>query len=195
MRRQPGVRERAVAADMAFAARLTSLHVMRTYCPTRRWYRDVRIVTAALDLADEHSRSPQESRFRMVWEYDAGWGRPLCNRSVLDQAGRLIGVPDLLDPMRGVVGEYAGADHRDIDRHEHDIAREADFRAVGLEYVEVVGRDLRNADLVVGRMREAEARAGLLPQTWVLGPHLPSSDGDWLTFGPQPSHFTSLDGS
>jgi hypothetical protein len=145
-------------------------------------------------MADEHSRSPQESRFRMIWEYDAGWGRPLCNHSVLDSNGRLVAVPDLLDPDRGIVGEYAGADHRDIDRHGNDIAREAALRRVGLEYVEVVGRDLRDPDLVVTRMREAEARSGLLPQTWVLGPPIPSSDGKWLTSGSTTSHFPSLDG-
>lgn len=193
MRRHRDLREMAVAADMACAARLTTLKVMRSYCATRRWYRDVRVVAGALEMSDEHSRSPQESRFRMIWEYDAGWDRPLCNRPVLDVTGRLIGVPDLLDPARGIVGEYAGAEHRDIERHEHDIAREAALRAVGLEYVEVVARDLRDHGLVVRRMKEAESRAGLLPQRWVLGPDLPSSDVDRLTSGPRTSHFPSLD--
>ena len=170
MRRIGEVREMAVAVGAACAAELTSVHRMRLYAATRRWYRDVRMVKEAVEMAVEDCRSPQEDRFRLIWEYDAGWGRPLCNRAVLDLAGRLVAVPDLLDPVRGVVGEYAGEDHRDIDRHETDIAREAALRAVGLEYVEVVGRDLRDHRRVIRRMNEAAARAGRDPHRWVLGP-------------------------
>ena len=176
MRRIRAPRERTVAADMTFAAQLTSLLRMRRYVASRRWFRDVRTVDASFDMADEGSRSGPEGFFRMIWEHDAGWGRPLCNRAILDLDGRLLGVPDLLDVKRRVVGEYAGADHRDIDRHESDIAREALFRGVGLEYVEVVGRDLGHPPRVVRRMEEAEARAGLLPQLWQLGPEAPSLD-------------------
>lgn len=206
MRRIGHVPEMAVAVGAACAAQLTSLRRMELYRSTRRWYRDVRVIARALEMSVEDCRSPQEDRFRMIWEYHAGWGRPLRNRSVLDLDGRLVAVPDLLDPARGVVGEYAGADHRDIDRHESDIAREAALRGVGLEYVEVVGRDLSHPDRVAQRMREAASRAGVLPRRWQLGPptsptldeildaRAPSSDAQWLPPGPDPSHFTSLDG-
>jgi hypothetical protein len=170
LRRLRDVRERTVAVDMACAAQLTSIHRMRRYLKVRRWYRDVRVVVPSLDLADEHSWSAQESRFRMIWEVDAGWGHPLCNREVFDLDGRFIGIPDLIDPRRGVGGEYAGDHHRDREQHTSDLARGADFRAVGLEIVEVTGPDVRNRPLVVRRLREAEARAGVLPQTWRLGP-------------------------
>lgn len=166
MRRIGEVREAAVAIGAACAARLTTVARMRTYTSTRRWYRDVRMAREAVELAVEDCRSPQEDRFRILWECDAGWGRPLINRAVLDQRGRLVAVPDLLDVKRGVVGEYAGADHRDIDRHEEDIAREAALRAVGLEYVEVVGRDLRNRERVIRRMAEAAERAVHLVRRW-----------------------------
>ena len=164
------VREMAVAVGASCAATLTSVHRMRRYATTRRWYRDVRVVKAAIEMSVQDCRSPQEDRFRQLWEYDAQWGRPLCNRPVLDQRGRLVAVPDLLDPVRGVVGEYAGADHRDIDRHQSDIKREAALRAVGLEYVEVVARDLRDPYGVIRRMEEAASRAGLVPRGWVVGP-------------------------
>ena len=131
MRRIGEVREMAVAVGASCAARLTSVKRMRLYAATRRWYRDVRMVREAVELAVEGCRSPQEDRFRLIWECEARWGRPLCNRPVLDLDGRLVAVPDLLDPQRGVVGEYAGAEHRDIDRHAGDIAREADLRDVG----------------------------------------------------------------
>jgi hypothetical protein len=173
MQRHHDLREMAVAVGAVCAAKLTSVRRMRTYATTRRWYRDVRIVSAALEMAVERARSPQEDRFRLVWEFTAGWGRPLLNRQVLDLDGRPLGTPDLLDVERGVVGEFAGADHRDIDQHEADIEREADLRGVGLEYV---GRDLRHEERIVKRMREAEARAGLLPKRWKLGPPPPSLD-------------------
>ena len=163
-------REMAVAADSAFAAHLTSLKRMRLYIATRRWYRDKRIVNGGLDLAAEGSRSPQEGRFRIVWDVDAGWGLPLLNREVYDEVGVFVGIPDLLDPRRCVAGEFLGADHRNPEQHQNDVGRTAAFRRVGLETVEVVGRDLRHRPLIVARMNEAESRARLLPQTWVLGP-------------------------
>lgn len=169
MQRIGEVREMAVAVGSACAARLTTVRRMRLYCATRRWYRDVRSVKEAVEMAVEECRSPQEDRLRMIWEYDAGWGRPLINRPVLDLRGRLVAIPDLLDPERGVVGEYAGADHRDIDRHEADIAREAALRDVGLEYVEAVGRDLRRRQRIIHRMHQAAARARHLERRWVVG--------------------------
>ena len=166
MRRIGEVREMAVAIGSVCAAGLTTVPRMRTYVSTRRWYRDVRMCREAVEMAVPGCRSPQEDRFRLIWEYDARWGRPLLNPTVVDLAGRFVAVPDLLDPERGVVGEYAGADHRDIDRHEQDIDREARLRAVGLEYVEVVGRDLHHRERVIRRMREAAARAVHLERRW-----------------------------
>lgn len=176
MQRRRDLVEMAVVVGAVCAARLTSIRRLRSYAATRRWYRDVRTISEALEMAVEGSRSPQEDRFRIVWEYDAGWGRPLLNREIRDLDGRPLGIPDLLDPERGVVGEYAGADHRDLDRHARDIEREAAFRGVGLEYVEVVGRDLRDPERVVRRMREAEERARLLTRRWQLGPPGPTLD-------------------
>jgi hypothetical protein len=170
-------REMAVAVGAACAARLTSVKRMRLYAATRRWYRDVRLVKEAVEMSVERCRSPQEDRFRQLWEYDAGWGRPLINRTILDSFGRFVATPDLMDPVRGVVGEYAGADHRDIDRHEADVDREADLRDVGLEYVEVVGRTLRDPRRVITRMEAAAARAAKLERRWQLAtPQSPTLD-------------------
>jgi hypothetical protein len=172
MRRRGTRRQMVVAADMTFAAGLTSIQRMQRYCFTRRWYRDVRRVNSALALCNEYARSGPEVSFRLIWDLDAGWGPPFCNRAVLDLDGRFVAVPDLICPTRGVVGEFAGFHHRDIDRHESDIGREADLRDVGLEYVETVGRDLAHVDRVVRRLHEAERRAAAstLPRRWMLGP-------------------------
>jgi hypothetical protein len=164
------VTEMAVAVGAACAARLTTVERMRVYASTRRWYRDVRMVREAVEMSVAECRSPQEDRFRLLWEYAAGWGRPLINRAIYDLSGRFVAMPDLLDPRRGVVGEYAGAGHRDIDQHERDIAREAAIRDVGLEYVEVVARDLRSRERVIRRMEAAASRALSLTPGWRLGP-------------------------
>jgi hypothetical protein len=170
MQRIGEVREMAVAVGAACAAQLTSVKRMRLYASTRRWYRDVRLVKQAIEMSVEDCRSPQEDRFRQIWELDARWGRPLINRTVLDLDGRFVAMPDLLDPVRGVVGEYAGADHRDIDRHEADVDRQADVRRVGLEWVEVVGRNLPDPYRVIARMEEAAARADRGPRLWTIAP-------------------------
>ena len=51
-------REMAVAVGAACAAQLTSVKRMRLYAATRRWYRDVRLVKAAVEMAVENCRSP-----------------------------------------------------------------------------------------------------------------------------------------
>jgi len=170
MQRIGEVREMAVAVGSACAARLISVGRMRLYAATRRWYRDVRLVKEAIEMAHEGCRSPQEHRFALIWEHDARWNRPLVNQPIYDLDGRFVATPDLLDPVRGVAGEYAGADHRSLDQHALDIAREADLRDVGLEYVEVVGRDLRERWPVVRRMKRAAERAVHLERRWQLGP-------------------------
>lgn len=170
MQRIGELREMAVAAGAAYAAQLTSIRRMRRYAATRRWYRDVRLVKEAIEMSVEGCRSPQEDRFRLIWELDAGWGRPLLNRTILDLQGRFVATPDLFDPLRGVIGEYAGADHRDLDQHEADIEREADVRRAGLECVEVVGRTLRDPRRLIARMNEAADRAVHLKPRWQLAP-------------------------
>ncbi len=111
-RRLPRFRPGVVAADMAFAAGLTTLDRMRAYIATRNGWTGVPGARKALGLACEDSRSPQESRMRLVWVLDAGLPAPKCNVPVFDLHGNLIGVPDLFDPVAGLVGEYDGADHQ-----------------------------------------------------------------------------------
>jgi hypothetical protein len=142
----------------------------------------VRRVDDALELCCEHAKSGPEVSMRLVWVIDAGWSQPLCNREVHDLDGRFVAIPDLIDPVRGVVGEFAGFWHRDKDRHASDVAREADLRDVGLEYVEAVGRDLAHHDRLVRRIHEAgrRAAASTLPRRWVVGPPPSPTLDEWL---------------
>jgi hypothetical protein len=179
MRRVQHRRAMVLVADMTFAAELTSIRRMRRYRWERRWYRDVRNVYDALDLCDENAWSPYEVDYRLVWDRDAGWGHPLCNRQVLDLDGRPVGVPDLIDPRRRVIGEFAGAHHRNKAQHEDDVLRTADFRDLGLEVVEAVSADFNHVPRLVARLHEAErrVRASPGPQLWRLGPPMsPSLD-------------------
>jgi hypothetical protein len=176
IRRCPDFRDQVVAADMAFAGEVTSIRRMRRYRWSRYWYRDVRRLDRVLPFASEHARSRPEVDLRLVWELDAGWPDPLVNRGVLDLDGCLVGIPDLLDVKRAVVGEFMGAGHRDRDQHESDVDRAARFRAVGLEIVEVVGADLPHRPRIVIRMDQAADRAALLTRRWELAPPPASLD-------------------
>jgi hypothetical protein len=173
MRHAPGLRQAVVAMDMAEAARLISVELMGRYVCQRNAWTGVPLVRRALALASDHSRSPQESAMRLVWVLDAGLPTPLCNAPVFNRSGRLLGVPDLFDPVAGLVGEYDGADHKDRDRHRADVAREDDLRAHGLEYFTVVGGDLLERGLVAARMLRARRRARFAPEPdrqWTLTP-------------------------
>ena len=174
MRRAMDERHAAVAFDMAAAARLTSLVRTRRYVDLHRGWDGVPLARAGLALADEASRSPQESLVRMVWELDARRPRPLTNREIFEGGtGRLLGVADLLDPVAGVVGEVDGADHAGAGRRSADADRDSRFRNHGLEVFRVTSYDNHHPRQLVRRIHEAydrAARASPQPRTWTLQP-------------------------
>lgn len=88
-----------------------------------RWRRST-VVAEALPLCSERSRSPAETRLRMVYELDARLPTPQVNRTVYDLSGRLLCVADLFDEEAGMVVEYDGAEHRKVRRHARDVRRE-----------------------------------------------------------------------
>lgn len=185
MRHAPDDRAATVVMDMVAAAELTSIRRMREYVAQRAGQRGVPRVRRTLDLADEDSWSPKESEMRLIWMLDAGFPRPLCNRSVHDLQGRLLGVADLLDVEAGLVGEYDGMDHAGRHRRRRDARREDDFRAAGLECFKVVTGDLVDVALVVDRMRRARSRALWLPPTqrlWRLGADSEEDPSETLDF-------------
>ncbi|RNL64363.1 hypothetical protein EFK50_07500 [Nocardioides marmoriginsengisoli] len=159
----PNVREAVVVIDMAVAARLASLHQVRRYAETKAGWAGVQQVRDALGLATERSRSPAESRLRLLWTLDAGLPQPLVNWPVADSRGRFLAEVDLLDPAAGLVGEYDGADHRSGARHARDVRREDALRRVGLELVTVTGRDLASPGMVKDRILSARERAARIP--------------------------------
>ena len=173
MRRTGELRPAVVAMDMAAAAALTSIRRMSAYTDDHGGWMNVPLVRSALPLSSELSRSPNETRMRLIWVLDAGLPAPLVNQPVWDLGGRLLGIADLLEPVAGLVGEFDGADHRGARRHSKDVDREARFRDVRLEVFRVTGPDLADPPLVVRRMRGARDRATWAPpaeRAWTIDP-------------------------
>lgn len=173
IRLAPDVAEATVAIDMAAAAEITSVRRVQAYTDLQAGKKGVQQVRGALRLADEDSRSPNETRMRHVWRIDARLPRPLVNQPVWDRRGRLLGYADLLDPVAGVVGEFDGADHRGAVRHTADLGREGRFRDCLLEFFRVTGIDLGQRELVVRRMLSTRSRAKWLREAerpWTITP-------------------------
>ncbi len=175
MRLRTDLRDAVVDLDMTAAARLLTVTDLRQHLDSRTSWRGVPgvpVVREAVTYASDRSASPPETRLRLVWVIDAELPPPLVNVPVYDRRGRLLGVPDLLDPDAGLVVEYDGDDHRDPGRHSDDVDREAGFRGVGLEVTRVTGRDLRRTPELVRRLRTARRRARFEPEAqrqWVIG--------------------------
>jgi hypothetical protein len=171
MRRTREWRDAVVAMDMAAAAGLVSVRQLAEHHASHRSWRRASVVGKALPYASERSRSPAETRLRLVWRVDAGLPQPLVNREVFDLQGRLICVADLFDPVAGLVVEYDGAEHRKARRHSKDVAREERCRAAGLEYCKITGPDMRTTSLVVDRLLATRGRARFLrpaERRWTL---------------------------
>ncbi|GAB2974722.1 hypothetical protein [Nocardioides montaniterrae] len=156
--RRGELRAAVAAIDMACAAPVTSLERLSRWL--ERQDRTRRLVADALVLASEHAVSPPEVQMRMTWRLDAGWPAPLVNRDVFDLRGGFLGRPDLLDPVRGVFGEYDGAHHRDRERHRADTARAERLLGAGLEGFAVVAGDGPAVQLqrMASALRRAERR-------------------------------------
>jgi hypothetical protein len=174
IRRTRDRRSGVVTLEMAVAAGLLSFESFGNFvepgCSART---GVPFVREVIDWAGGDTRSPPEALMRLVWKYDAGYPEPLCNKPVFDLDGNLLGIPDLLDPVAGVAGEYGGSDHTETDQRRDDRVREDRLVAHGLSFFEVVTGDLANRPLVVRRMQSARARALFLPtdrRTWTLDP-------------------------
>ena len=155
--------EAVQAADMTAYADLVSREELLAFLAVNAgWTGMDRSRMAGLDM-EENAWSPTEVTMRRVWEHEAGLPRPLCNRPVFDASGHHVGTPDLIDPVAGVVGEYNGALHLEGGQRARDVRREARFRSVGLEPVEMLAGDLVDPFPFMARLREAYARAARIP--------------------------------
>jgi len=170
----PSLTEAVVALDALVADLGVDLRAVEAYTRARPRWRGRPRVRRALQLADGRSRSPQESRLRMLWVLDAGLPRPLPNQEVHDRRGHLLAEVDLLDAESGLVAEYDGAHHAAADQRAVDNARHETLERHGLQVVRVAAGDLtRHRRRTVLRLREGHQR-GLSrdrsEDAWVPGP-------------------------
>jgi hypothetical protein len=162
----------AVALDMVVAAGVGTIEGFWRYLEEVRPRNGVVLARKAAGHACGTHLSPPEAWMCQCWCLDAGLPTPLGNVPVFDLHENLLGIPDLFDPVAGVVGEYQGAVHRDLAQHRADVERADRFRAHGLEYFEVVAGQLSEATTAT-RMREVRARARFASpsdRTWTLEP-------------------------
>lgn len=103
-------------------ARRVGLDAMRTALAGRRRPPGVGLLRAALELTRPGSRSPMETRSRLMF-VRAGFPEPELNTPVTDSSGTWILTPDLLWEEHKVIGEYQGESHTDIDAMADDAGR------------------------------------------------------------------------
>jgi hypothetical protein len=161
----------AAYLDMAAFHDLVSIEEARQYARTLGTWTGIPRCRGSIGLSDENCWSIQEALMRGVWTRDAGFARPLCNVPVFDRFGRHVATPDLLDPVSGVVGEYDGRHHLQLAQRTRDVGREADFRALDLEYVTMLASDGPDPRAFLLRLEDAYRRAKCLPESrrpWTL---------------------------
>ncbi len=155
--------EAVVELEKSVMARIVSLEEMAAYAETRAGSSGIRLVRAALPLASEFSRSPQEVRTRFVAEQVARLPPLLVNATAVDVRGIEIGEVDLADPSSGLVIEFDGADHESAPRRHFDAVKLERLRAAGADVLRVTSPMLaRPADLAA-TMRAARERALAAP--------------------------------
>lgn len=138
-------RESVVALDAVCRALRVDPLAVAAYIEEHRRYKGVPRARWAVQLCDPRARSTGESRLRLVWMLDAGLPRPEPNPRISTLDGHLLGIADLLDVEAGLVGEYDGGGHRDLDQHTADNAREEWLEAAGLVVVRATAVDVRRS--------------------------------------------------
>lgn len=100
-------------------------------------------------------RSPWESRLRFCYQYQAGLPSPLLNVPVF-WGERLLGIPDLFDPVAALASEFDGTGHRERQQHREDNIREERFEAANVTVTRYDSLDLmRDRPRLVRRLRNA----------------------------------------
>jgi len=122
--------------------------------------RGVRVVRRMAPLVDPSARSTGESRLRYMWVMEAGLPVPQCNPDVVDDRGTVVGMADLLDVEIGLLGEYDGSIHRELQAHTFDNTREENFEDLGLVVIRATSLDVtRYRAQTVARVHQGRRRA------------------------------------
>ncbi|MGH3499303.1 MAG: hypothetical protein ACRDQA_00135 [Nocardioidaceae bacterium] len=153
------LRDAVVFVDMMLTCGAITLPRYRAYVEQHGGWKGVPMARSALTLAAAGTRSPPETRLRLMWMLEAGLPTPVVNRPVFSLDGELLGVPDIIEPESATVGEYDGDDHPAAVNHTDDNEREELFEDHNLTVMRATRIDLRwRRSATVARMRGARAR-------------------------------------
>lgn len=116
---------------------------LRSVLASRRSPRGKRALAAALAECRSGSRSPMETRARLMF-CRAGFPEPELNAVVRDRAEEWLLEGDLVWREQRVVGEYQGADHASIRRRSADAHRIELAAVEGWTVLELFAEDVRS---------------------------------------------------
>lgn len=127
----------------------------------------IRLARTTVPLLDGRSRSPQESRVRLIL-HDAGLPAPCPNWPLFGESGSLIAIGDLVYLRWLTWLEYDGfAAHTQRRTFREDPARERRIRARGFDVIRLVDTDVHHPAVLVGlvrrTLRDAPRRIAALP--------------------------------
>lgn len=160
VRRAPTLTRAVQILDMAAADDLVDITSMTAYTERLVARPGVKRLRTALSWMEENVWSIQEVPMRLTWHRAFPGTRLLCNAPIFDLAGNHLITPDLLDPERGVAGEYDGAVHLEDGPRRRDLNRDALYRDAGIEAVTMMSADTRDTADFVARLAGAYRRAG-----------------------------------
>lgn len=185
MRYAANDRDAAVALSMAAYSDLVSVGELADYAREHPGWTGAPRCRGAIPLAFENAWSPREVDVALVWMVMADLPRPLLNAPVFDQQGHHLGTPDLLDVEAGLIVQYDGRTHLELQSRAKDVLGEEVYRRHGLECLTVLGPHLQDRSALAARLVEARQRARFeagSTRTWTV-----ARPGWWV-----PTHTVAL---
>ncbi|MFT4263514.1 MAG: hypothetical protein QM572_09045 [Nocardioides sp.] len=143
--RHLGLLDAVVLLDSALHQRLCTLDELAIIA--RRKRRGVRLLRAALELADGRSESAWETMLRLLHVSCGVVVTPQVD--LFDERGRFVARVDLMVDETGQIQEYDGAQHRDAVVQLDDLARERRLADIGRTRRAYVARHLLQTPEVV----------------------------------------------
>lgn len=178
----PDLTEAVVGLDAMLRDTTMALSDVVAYADDHPRWRGRPQLLQACQLATPLVRSCPESRLRVLWTHQAGLPTPQVNAPILDRAGQLVAIADLLDAEASLVIEYDGAYHSSAAQRGKDDARTQRLTALGLHVVRVVAPDLHPRNRAVTGMRLAAVRSRRMAEVDGRPPRW-SLPADWPPVG------------
>lgn len=150
------------------------VRLMRTAMTSRVRPRGKKLLTAALALVSPRSKSPMETRARLMF-HRAGLPAPELNVGVEFDAGAGAGgagwmlEADFLWRDRRVIGEYQGEHHKEIGQRAVDVARRHLAEDDGWTFVEIFAGDVYRRPKRIAMVRRLGRALGVPDSDLNLG--------------------------